>query len=85
MAWGVMNGGLNVYMVIDRRKLGKIAAQNRLSAGWTQNEIALDIGCDVRTVSQFECGYTTSWRVFTWYVLNDILTVDDLKGCARHG
>ena len=73
-----------MYSPINLRKLGKICQENRKRAGWTQNEIALDIGCDMRCVSQFESGYTTSWRILSWYLLNDMLDSDTVKGCARY-
>ena len=73
-----------MYGPINRRKLGKICQEIRRQRGWTQAEIALDIGCDVRAVSQFEAGYTTSWRVLSWYMLNDIVSNDIVKGCCRY-
>lgn len=73
-----------MYAPINLRKLGKIAQERRQQNGWTQVEVALDIGCDVRCISQFESGKTTSWRVLSWYLLNDIITNDIIKGCSRY-
>ena len=73
-----------MYAPINRRKLGRLCKERRINAGWTQTEIALDIGCDVRCISQFECGYTTSWKILSWYMLNDIITNDMVRGCSRY-
>lgn len=73
-----------MYSVVNRRKMGKICQENRKRDGWTQAEIALDIGCDIRCISQFESGYTTSWRVLSWYMLNGYLDKDIVRGCARY-
>lgn len=77
-------GGETMYFPINRRKMGKICQENRKRDGWTQAEIALDIGCDIRCISQFESGYTTSWRVLSWYMLNGYLDKDIVRGCARY-
>ena len=73
-----------MYSPINRRKLGKTCQEKRKADGWTQAHIALDIGCDIRAVSQFECGYSSSFRVLSWYIMNRYLDPETIRGCARY-
>ena len=73
-----------MYSPINKRKLGRLCQENRKRKGWTQTEIAYDIGCDIRSVSQFESGYSTSFRVLSWYMQNDMITNDMVRGCRRY-
>ena len=73
-----------MYSPINTRKLGKELQERRKSDGWTQQQIALDINCDIRCISQFERGYTTSFRVLSWYIQNGYLDMDLMRRCARY-
>ena len=73
-----------MYSPVNTRKLGRLCAENRRNAGWSQQDVALDIGCTIRAISQFENGYTTSWRILSWYMLNDFINNDIVRGCARY-
>lgn len=74
-----------MYGKIDKKRLGKLCQERRWKMGFTQSDIAKEIGCDGRSISQFECGNTTSWRILKWYLLNDILTNEILKGVLKDG
>lgn len=73
-----------MYTPINRRKLGKIAQNRRKIKGWSQQQIALEIGCDIRSISQFERGYTSSWRILAWYLINDIIDNDVVRKCGYY-
>ena len=73
-----------MYSPINRRKLGKIAQNRRKMMGWNQTQIAMEIGCDIRSVSQFESGYTSSWRILVWYLINDIIDNETIRKCGYY-
>ena len=84
MGGNLLKGGEIMYSQINLRRLGRYCQYARKLAGWTQAQIALEIGCDVRNVSQFENGYTTSWRILSWYIQNDLINNEIIKGCAKY-
>ena len=54
-------------------------------AGWSQIDIANEIGCDIRAISLFECGKSTSFRVLSWYMLNSMIDNNIVRGCISNG
>ena len=74
-----------MYAKVCKKKLGEVAKISRKQAGYTQSDIAKEIGCDIRSISLFECGYTTSFRVLSWYIQNNMLNNDKIRGCIVNG
>ena len=65
--------------------LGYHAKIQRKKRGLTQTDVANALGCDIRSISMFECGHSQSWKIISWYLLNDLLSMDIIRGCSKHG
>lgn len=74
-----------MYSEINHVTLGKECQRNRKKAGWTQTDIAREIGCDIRSISLFETGKSTSFRVLLWYMLNSMIDNNMVRGCIKNG
>ena len=72
-------------MRVDMRKLGAMAKANRKKLRLTQFDISLKIGCCLNSITQVECGNSYSWKVISWYIVHDLITVDMIKGCVLNG
>ena len=57
---------------VDLRTVGRECKRFRRSLGKTQNEVALEIGYALNTISQFECGGNNNLYIFLWYIKNGI-------------
>lgn len=74
-----------MYFKVNHKQLGKRCQHLRKMAGWKQADIASEIGCDIRSISMFETGNTTSFRILSWYIMNGIVDSDMIRGCEING
>ena len=68
-----------MYSNIDMTYLGRIAREKRWALGYTQQKVADEIGIDIRAITQFETGKTKSFRVMSWYWINDCIDNSDIR------
>ena len=57
------------------KQIGRVCAKVRRAKGYTQLQVAFDIGYAPENVSAFECGRNDNLRIFLWYLENCITPV----------
>ena len=62
-----------------RVRIGQACARFRKEYGWTQEQVASEIGCGRDQVGQFENGQLIKSEKFLWYYIQKMLEMNDMS------
>lgn len=56
------------FLMVHLKQIGRVCAKVRRAKGYTQLQVAFDVGYAPENVSAFECGRNDNLRIFLWYL-----------------
>lgn len=68
------------YNGIDLCKLGIECKKFRKAGGWTQTDVAKDLGLSRELISGFECGRSKNLYILAWYLDRGFEYGETIKG-----